>query len=67
MNRCAQCWAWNAPLHLAQQVTAEGVIVALRFEQWLLYHLHVAIHQAGAWPGELPPPGTSVPLLLTPT
>ncbi len=41
---------------MPEQRAPNGAIVALRFEQWLLYHLHVVIHQQGRWTGELPPP-----------
>lgn len=37
------------------QLSAEGAAIGLRFEQWLLYYLHVAIHQKDRWAGDLQP------------
>lgn len=25
----------------------------MKFEQWLVFHLHVVIHQAGKWGGQI--------------
>ena len=55
MSACPVCFPWTLPFGMLQQRTTEGAIVALRFEQWLLYHLHVGIHQKDRWPGELEP------------
>jgi hypothetical protein len=55
---CPGCWPWNLPL----TVTPAGApaTILLRYEQQLLYRLHVEHHQRTAdgvptWPGELDP------------
>ncbi len=53
MAACGQfCTPWNFPLGLNPRVTGDGY-VPLRFEEWLVYRLHVDIHQAPNWPGEM--------------
>ncbi len=50
---CPGCVPWNAPLAMQAPLAAEGHAVPLRYEGWLLYHLHVIQHQAGSWAGEI--------------
>lgn len=50
---CPVCFDWRLPFAMHAQRSADGAEVAMRFEQWLLYHLHVGIHQAGQWAGDL--------------
>lgn len=50
---CPGCVPWNTPLTFTAPLAAEGHIVPLRFEGWLLYHYHVVLHQAGGWGGEI--------------
>lgn len=54
MSACGNCFAWNLPLHWPSQSTPHGPGVPLmKFEQWLVFHLHVVIHQAGKWGGQM--------------
>jgi hypothetical protein len=32
---------------------ANGGSVAMPFQSWIVYHWHVAMHQAGVWGGEI--------------
>ncbi len=41
---CPACCHWSLPLAL-QPVLIEGGYVPLRFEGWLVYHLHTQLHQ----------------------
>lgn len=54
---CPGCWPWNLPLSLTATRLTDGQMIGMRFEQWLLYHWHVLIHQRNPngsfnWPGE---------------
>jgi hypothetical protein len=42
-GRCAQCWDWRAPFSFAVPSGAP----AMRYEHWILYHLHIVLHQGG--------------------
>lgn len=53
MSSCPGCNAWNAPLAYSAIPLVNGGSVGLRFEQWIVYHWHVAMHQAGNWGGEI--------------
>lgn len=53
MAACPQCFPWPTPLTMHAQRSADGASIPLRFEQWIVYHWHVAIHQGGKWGGEI--------------
>lgn len=40
------------PLHHPQRLVG-GTTVPLRFEEWIIYRLHVEMHQRGNWSGEI--------------
>lgn len=48
---CGACFAWNLPLVMPPRMTPHAV--GLTYEQWLLYRLHVEMHQHGNWSGEI--------------
>lgn len=51
---CPACNGWNLPLLRRQHVTATGVAVAMSFQDWIIYTLHVVHHQGPAlWGGEI--------------
>lgn len=50
---CPFCVPWNLPLTMLAPIAAEGHAVPLKYEGWLLYHLHVIQHQAGRWAGDI--------------
>lgn len=56
MAVCSMCMPWNQPLVVRQRITVDAGPVALLFQEWIWYHLHVVIHQAGNWAGELDKP-----------
>lgn len=51
MPACTSCVPWNQPRAMQPRLTQHGV--ALTFEEWLLYRLHIEIHQERRWGGEL--------------
>lgn len=55
MSPCPTCFPWNLPLIVKERLAADGTTVGLRYEEWLSFHLHVVLHQAGRWAGELVP------------
>jgi hypothetical protein len=50
---CPLCIPWNQPLVVNQRFTIDAGPVALRYQEWLWYHLHVLQHQAGNWAGDI--------------
>lgn len=50
---CQVCFDWRLPFAMHASRSADGAVVALRYEQWLLYYLHIQLHQAGHWSGDL--------------
>jgi hypothetical protein len=50
---CPLCLPWNQPLVVRERQTVTGAVVALRYEEWIWYDLHVVKHQAGNWKGEI--------------
>lgn len=43
---CSVCCHWSLPLHIPQPGHAPGQsFVVMRFDQWLVYHLHTRLHQ----------------------
>lgn len=53
MSACNLCCAWNLPLHRKATLVVDAGLVGLKFEEWMAYHLHVAMHQANNWGGEI--------------
>lgn len=53
MAICSQCCPWNLPLVWGPQKSSLGVPIPMPFQDWLRYHLHVVLHQAGNWSGEI--------------
>lgn len=53
MSACNLCCAWNVPLQRKATLVVDCGSVAMKFEEWIAYHLHVALHQAGSWGGEI--------------
>lgn len=53
MAICTGCCPWNLPLMIRAVHVAPGEYAPLRFEQWMVYQLHVGMHQAGYWAGEI--------------
>lgn len=53
MAHCPMCFPWNTPLTMRPFFVIDSGHVPLSFAQWLLYRLHVEMHQAGAWAGEI--------------
>ena len=50
---CPGCAPWNAPLHFTAIPLMNGGSVGLTYVQWLVYHWHVAMHQADNWGGQI--------------
>lgn len=53
MATCQQCFPWNTPLLMRPVYVVDADYVPLSFGQWLLYRLHVQMHQHNNWAGEL--------------
>lgn len=53
MAICPACVPWNLPLHNRQIHTVEAGYVPLRYQDWLIYRLHVEHHQRDNWSGEI--------------
>jgi hypothetical protein len=56
VSACNLCCPWNLPLerHQTLVIGAESVgFVPMKFEEWIAYHLHVVLHQAGKYGGQL--------------
>lgn len=54
MTACAGCGPWTLPLYLGARSGVFDCTVGLLYQEWLIYHLHVVIHQHNQWSGELP-------------
>lgn len=51
---CPSCCGWNVPLMRRQHVTASGVAVAMPYQDWIVYTLHITHHQHPTqWGGEI--------------
>lgn len=53
MANCNLCMSWNAPLMIKAHRSSEGTLVAMSYSDWMWYTLHVAMHQANNWAGEI--------------
>ena len=53
MATCQLCIPWNLPLTMPAHRSVNGALSGLSYENWFVYHLHVVIHQAGNWAGDL--------------
>jgi len=41
------------PLTMRALLNAAGEFAPLRYEHWIIYQLHIGLHQAGFWAGEI--------------
>jgi hypothetical protein len=44
-GRCVGCCHWSVPLAFTAKPDVRGVLVAMEYEAWILWHAHVLLHQ----------------------